>query len=433
MTPAAGPDAVSWAAAIVRGLHPLRWGLGLVGLAATVTIAAGLQALWDGGGPRLADWFSDPVTQAQALSSHLAERSFAGLVIRLSVLLVAVAAFWAIIGGWIARHELLARRRGQPYASWERIGPGPTTLVARQLKNLVLCFVAVLSVCALLSLPVVFAGLLNRLGGFGAILVAVVLPVVLVVDLFLLLVAAGTVAWPLMPVTIAAENSDTFDALSRAYNYAYQRPARFALLTVVTLALAALPLAAVLYFLAGPVENWAAVAGHPAVWVAAGLSASIYWSVQTLAYLDLRAAVDATDPNETAHDPGPEAAPAPPIDDKPQRTGLKRAGSPGLGALGHVFLYGVVLVTWFLTAWLFGRFGGQNAGWLGWGIDGHFMPPATGLYFVAAVLAGVWGALWIVLPPVVMLRGAFRRKAESAKEPPAEAAGGAGSAEPLLQ
>ncbi|MBO0697151.1 MAG: hypothetical protein J2P46_02035, partial [Zavarzinella sp.] len=302
MTPPAGPDALSWAAATLRGLHPLRWGLALVGIGATVLVAAGLQALWEGQAPRPADWFGDPLTQAQASWDHLSDRSVVGLVVRLGVVLVILAAIWAVVGGWIARHELVARHRGEPYGNAEPVEPGPTRLVAGRLKTLVISAIPILAFCAVLFIPVALAGLLNRLGGVGAILVALVLPVVLVADLLLLLIAIGAVAWPLMPITTAAENSDVFDALSRAYNYLYQRPVRFALLMTATLVLAAMPLAAVLFALAGPVENWRAAAGHPAVWAAAGLSASIFWSVETLAYLSLRTAVDETDAYEMAGD-----------------------------------------------------------------------------------------------------------------------------------
>src|SRR5207244_212129 len=32
------------------------------------------------------------------------------------------------------------------------------------------------------------------------------------------------VCWPLIPVTLSAEGSDSFDDLSRSYSYVYQRP-----------------------------------------------------------------------------------------------------------------------------------------------------------------------------------------------------------------
>src|SRR5688500_11241128 len=117
MTPSRGPDALSWAAAFLRGLDPLRWAIGLLDLAVTVTIVAGLHGFWEGQAPRLGDWFGDPVNQALELRDDLARRSFVGLVIRLGVLLAVLTAFWAIVGAWIARHELVARHRGQPYAT----------------------------------------------------------------------------------------------------------------------------------------------------------------------------------------------------------------------------------------------------------------------------------------------------------------------------
>src|SRR5262249_38525569 len=221
-----------------------------MGLAATAAVAAIAQFLFDGQAPRFADWFGEPGGQVREFGSQLSDRSIWAIVVRLAPALAFVAGVWAVSGCWIARHELLARHRGRPYAIAERIEPGPTRLVTRQLKPLVLCLVAPLCIGAILLLPVVLAGGLNHLGGLGAILVAVLLPVVLVADLVLVLVAIGLLAWPLMPVTIAAENSDVFDALSRAYNYAFQWPFRFVLLTVATLALSALPLVVVLFVLA---------------------------------------------------------------------------------------------------------------------------------------------------------------------------------------
>jgi hypothetical protein len=210
---------------------------------------------------------------------------------------------------------------------------------------------------------------------------------------------------------------------------------RFVLLSVVTLAIAALPSAAVLFFLAGPVENWPAAAGHPAVWVAVGLSASVFWSLETLAYLQLRASVDATDPNEIARDSKPEVIPvaAPPPEDRLPAAAPRQAQWPGLGPVGPVLMLGLMVVTWFLTAWLFGRFGGQNAGWLGWGMGGQLMPAAQGYYLFAALLAGLWSVLWLIAPFVVMLRRAIRGEPAPPDETPPGPTDGAASAEPLLQ
>lgn len=416
-TPPAGPNTASWVATGVRALHPLRWGLALAGLAATGIVGALFQSLFEGDAPRFADWFSQPATQVEALGANLAGRSTLGLAIRLGVVLAAGTGIWSVVGGWIARHELLARQPGEPYTTAEPIEPGPTGLVRRRLKDFFLGCPTVLCMCGVFLLPVALAGGLNHLGGLGAILVAVLLPVVLVADLLLVCVAIGLVAWPLMPVTLAAENSDTFDALSRAYSYSYTRPLRFVALTAVAMVGAALPTVAVLFALAGPVENWLAASGHPAVWAAAGLSASIYWSLQTLVYLHLRTAVDGVDANELAG--APEAEAAVPTPKENQSPPAARSPSGPTGWLTHVLLLGLMVLTWGVTAWLFGRFGGENAAWLGWGIGDHFRPPAEGVYWYASLLAAGWGAIWITAPILVAVRRALRPDAAPANQAPA--------------
>ena len=409
-TPPAGPDAASWMAAIIRALHPVRWGLGLTGVAATVAAVALSQPLFDAAAPRLADWFREPGPQAQAFGDQLAGRTTRTICLRLAPATVVVAAAWSLIGAWIARHELVARHRGRPYATVEPIEPGPTTLVLRRPKDLVLTAPMVLILCALLILPVALAGLLNQIGGVGAILVAVFLPVVLLANLILLLLAVGLLAWPLMPVAIAAETSDIFDGLSRAYNYTYMQPVRFALLLVVSLGLSALPLAGTLAALAGQVENWLSVGGHPAVWVAAGLSASVFWSLQTLVYLHLRTSVDAVDANEVAGDR--IAEPAPP------KGGRQRPAATPPTAVKTLLLNGAILilmvVTWVVTAKLFARFGGENAGWLAWGVGDEFRPPAEGLFSIASLLAAGWGFVWVAAPILVAGRRLIRPDDHSA-------------------
>jgi hypothetical protein len=199
------------------------------------------------------------------------------------------------------------------------------------------------------------------------------------------------------------------------------RPFRFAFLTVATLALSTMPLVAVLYVLAGPVENWLPAAGHPAVWMAAALSASIYWSLQTLVYLHLRTAIDAVDANEIARDAASESAPAPaPHDDGKQE--VAGPAEPKLAAPGswisHVLIFVLMVASWALTAWLFARFGGENAGWIGWGMGERFRPAADGLYWFASLLAGGWGLIWVAAPIVVALRRALRPDAAPAIRTP---------------
>lgn len=397
LPPPSGPDPADWLTAAFRGLHPVRWALSAAGLAVTVGLAAVARALLDGEPPDWAGWWSDPVGQAEAIGEAAGSRSLGGAIFRLGLVVAAAGAVWCLIGAWVARHELLARHAARSYTTSASPTPGPTGLVARQAKSLATCCPLVLAIAGLLVLPLLTAGVVTLLGGGGAILVAVLLPVVILADLFLLLIALGAVAWPLMPVTIAAENSDTFDALSRSYNYAYMRPVRFVLLTAAAVAVAGLPLLAGLALFADP---WV-------LWPAAALSVSVFWSLETLVYLHLRTAIDAVAPDVLADGSKPEATETPTAKDKEEAAGTPAPTAPS--RLGLNLAMCVVMVgTWYLTAWLFARAGGEEAGWIGWGMGGRLVPPAEGLYKVASLIAGVWALLAVGVPVVVAARGYLR-------------------------
>lgn len=137
----------------------------------------------------------------------------------------------------------------------------------------------------------------------------------------------------------------------------------------------------------------------------AGLSASVFWSLQTLVYLHLRWGVDSTDANELAGATDAEPAAASP----PTPTA-------GRSLLTTLALMGLMAATWVVTARLFARLGGENAGWLGWGVGDRFRPDADGLYFFASLLAAGWGFLWVTAPVAVALRRALRP--DDRPEPP---------------
>jgi hypothetical protein len=67
MTPTSGPDVVDWAGGLLRGLHPVRWLLCLVGLLVSAALVGAAQlpfgqAEWD----LLPPW-QQPVEQAAAV------------------------------------------------------------------------------------------------------------------------------------------------------------------------------------------------------------------------------------------------------------------------------------------------------------------------------------------------------------------------------
>src|SRR5262245_43848869 len=106
-----GPDAISWAIAALRGLHPLRWCMSAVGLAISTVVLAGASAFWFADAPQLSQWFRDPGPTAVDFGNRMTERSFFVMVFRIGLLFIVLGGVWNLIGCWIARHELLARHR----------------------------------------------------------------------------------------------------------------------------------------------------------------------------------------------------------------------------------------------------------------------------------------------------------------------------------
>jgi hypothetical protein len=414
VTTASGPGPADWLAGLVRGFHPLRWLLCLIGLVLTGLSAVVALSLFEQQPPDWPGWWQEPVEHAQALWAEIAGASLGGLILRGGPLLALTAALWCLVGGWIARHELVARQRGRDDAAEVHVGPGATEFLAGWWRSLVLCCPSVLLVALLLLLPVLAAGWVGTwMGGPGALVVSLLLPVLLVGDLFLLVLALGALAWPLMPAALAAECGDQFDALSRGYSYFIQRPVRLLLLTATALGLAGLPLAA-LYPFAGQMAAWNPGARLAGLLLAAALVASIFWSLQPLVYLHLRAVIDDVDAGEVAvapaarrtrtPSPGGKAAAAPVPDDR------RPAGGQSLVRRTIGQLAGVV-GSWCLTFWLLTRATGGGAGWLGWGLGETFVPAAEGLYRAASVVAGLWGVFWLALPFVSAVRRLLRGRA----------------------
>lgn len=395
MTPTASvPTPADWLAALVRSLHPARWLLALPALALTAAWAALTEAWLTWQAPRWGAWLRHPGEQAAALAAALDGRTPLGVALWLSLPLLGCAGAWCLVGGWIARHELLARRaaRGGPHGHSR--ATGPTELVVARARALVLCCVVPVFLMLIALVPVAVAGWVNDLlGGVGALIVAVLLPLVLLSCFLLLAVGLGVPCWPLMPVAVAAEASDAFDALSRAYSYFFQRLLESVLLTAVALAAAAVPLVAA-----------SALRDEAVAWyLAAAVGASAFWSLEAVVYLHLRARVDQVEVGELAAAPTP---PAPPP--------AKAAARGPVPLRGAVLGLALVAGAWCLMAWLFEHSGGAEAGWLAWGLAEGFVPPAQGLYKVASVIAAGWGALALGLPVLVCAR-ALRRGGESDK------------------
>jgi hypothetical protein len=388
----------------LRGFHLLRYLLCLVGLSLTGLSAVVALSLFDWRPPDLPGWWQQPIDHAQALRIEIWGGSLGRIIVRGGPLLALNTVLWCLIGGWVARHEAVARLRSRYDTAEARVEPSATAFLVGWQRSLVACYLIVLFVALLLLQPVVLAAWVSTwLGSLGALVVSLLLPIVLVADLALLFVGLGAVAWPLMPITLAFECSDSFDALSRSHSYLFQRPVLFLLFTAPALALAGLPLGG-LYLFAEQMAAWQPGARQTVCLLAAALSASIFWSLQTLVYLHLRSAIDDTDASQVAVGPPPKKTP------KTQSPERKAAEVPASGDTGPaagrslvrrtIALLAAAVGSWCLTFWLFTRASRGQTDWLGWGLSETLIPPAQGIYKMASVIAGLWGVAWLALPLV---------------------------------
>jgi hypothetical protein len=401
------PGLGDWLASLARAFHPLRWLLCLAGLVFTGLSAVALLSLFDREIPTWTTlwWQSDEVVAS--LFAEVRDRKSLGARLLGCALLVINASLWSLLGGWIARDELLARQRDRFETRGILPRPGPTALVVGHARSLLLTCPRVLLIALLMLVPGWIAGWVNALpGGVGAVIVALLLPVVLGTNLVFLVVVVGGPAWPLMPVAVAAQCADTFEALSRSYSYVCQRPLSFLLLMAVALSVAGLPLAALCYPLAEAMEVLKPQTRQGVLWVASAISVSIFWSLVTLVYLHLRASLDNVNVNEVAIAPvapvsrttAPSSRP-----DQPEVSG--DANTPGLQnrAVSVVRMLTFCASSWLFTAWLLGHVGGEST-WLDWGVIGPNDSPVVGLYRVASMIARGWLALILLVAGYRLLR-----------------------------
>jgi hypothetical protein len=220
-------------------------------------------------------------------------------------------AVWGIFGGAIARIAVVQAAGGpRPgVGSAFRFAVGKSgSLIGAPLTPMlaVAIFAGVLAAFGLLHrIPWGIGPTVAGFLGFVPLLVGVVLA------LILLGLAAG---WPLMHLTVAAENEDAADALSRSYSYVNQRLARYAanagaawgigtlgLLAVAAFARSVLHLAGWGVALGAPhpipvgpplAQTALAFWGNLVGWLVHGWIYSYFWSAAAVIYLILRRDVD---------------------------------------------------------------------------------------------------------------------------------------------
>ena len=227
---------------------------------------------------------------------------------------------WSLIGGAIARIAVVRLARG------ERLGiRSALRFTVRKASPLIGTPLIPLMAFALLSGAVALFGLLYRIpGGVGPTAAGLLAFVPLLAGFLLTLILVGLAAgWPLMPTSVAAEDEDGFDAMSRAYAYVHQRPWHYGFYIVLALAVGAFGLIVVKLFatltidlaafalsfggpsqtvqgffhLREPASQGTAQAIHTAwlvmiEWLVRGWLFSYFWTAASAIYLLLRRDVD---------------------------------------------------------------------------------------------------------------------------------------------
>ncbi len=135
------------------------------------------------------------------------------------LVILATVATWAFFGGALTRMAVVQIARK------EKIGLGEAIrfAVGHYRSYFFASLAPLLGVAAILILLILF-GVIHLIPAVGEIWDGLLWPVVLVLGLAAAVVLVGLVGWPLIHVTISAEGSDSFDALSRSYSYVYQKP-----------------------------------------------------------------------------------------------------------------------------------------------------------------------------------------------------------------
>jgi hypothetical protein len=195
-----------------------------------------------------------------------------------------------------------------------------------------------------LSIPGALLGLLMRTD-VGLAVAGAIWPLVLVGAVVLAILAIGVVAaWPLMVATVGVERGDSFQAISTAFSYFYQRPLHVAFYAFLALVVAipAFAAAGVLADATGTLALWATSfgMGHDRTaaildgaqacslaggcsqpwgvkalafwsrgleWLLGSFGWGYFWSIATAAYLLLRQSVDGTELDEVVLDDEPAA------------------------------------------------------------------------------------------------------------------------------
>jgi hypothetical protein len=241
---------------------------------------------------------------------------------------------WSIFGTAIARHVALSLVSEETPGLLGGLRYGSQHWLSA-FNSVVFVLIGILA----LSIPGALLGLFMRTD-IGLALAGAIWPLVLAGAVVLAILAIGVVAaWPLMVATVGVERGDSFQAISTAFSYFYQRPLHVAFYAFVALVVAipAFAAAGVLADATGTLALWAASfgMGHDRTaaildgvqactaaggcsqpwgvkalafwtrgleWLLGSFGWGYFWSIATAAYLLLRQDVDGTELDEVVLD-----------------------------------------------------------------------------------------------------------------------------------
>ncbi len=182
--------------------------------------------------PNLVEPLLKFLTPVYYLFDHRA--SFWGYIYVLS-LIFWLLVVWAFFGGVLTRMAVMQLAGKEGGGLRESIAYVKRRYLSYLLSPLVPIFlIGFLVLCCMLF------GVIHWIPGVGDIFDGLFWWLPLIAGLVMTLVLVGMIGYPMMYTTLSAEGSDTFDAMSRSYNYVYESPWHYLWYCIVAIAYGAL-------------------------------------------------------------------------------------------------------------------------------------------------------------------------------------------------
>ncbi len=224
--PAGRMRAMPWDEA--RGPNPYLFASQLAGQPATTWAEAALKYVL-----RQIPVLVEPLTKILLPIIKMVDAN-AGFRTRVYLLLCLLwsVAVWAFCGGVITRLAAVQFGGKERTSLMQAV-----RFVLSRYVSYVLSPVVPLGVVAVILLCMFLYGIVALIPFVGDILLyGLLFPLVIVGGIAMAIILLGLVGYPLMYTTISTEGSDTFDAISRSYNYVFQAPWSFVWNSLVALA-----------------------------------------------------------------------------------------------------------------------------------------------------------------------------------------------------